>query len=119
MSTFNRKLQSNFILIDLIYNSELSLPSRIQSAKSQMIPLRSLNNLTGTKHFTDLEIEGDWSVHVMDVEGLVNDVNISAWSIDTLFKTGNTALHQVNWTKHDQDFLSRKRPADRISEKNQ
>jgi len=54
-----------------------------------MIPLRNLNNLIGKKHFTDLEIEGSWLADIMDVKGLVNDVNITAWSSDTVFKTGN------------------------------
>ena len=54
-----------------------------------MIPLANIEFMTGSKHFTDLEIEGDWSVDTMDVKGLVNDVNVRAWSSDTILKTSN------------------------------
>ena len=55
-----------------------------------MVSLRNLDQLTGSKKFTQLEIEGDWSAHVMDVKGLINDVDIAAWSSDSLFRTSKT-----------------------------
>ena len=68
----------------LIFN----FSSRIKAQNSQLVSLTSRTVLTGSKHFQNLAVEGNWFVDTLDVAGLFNDVDVSSWQNDTILKTG-------------------------------
>jgi hypothetical protein len=68
----------------LIFN----FSSRIKAQNSQLVSLTSRTVLTGSKHFRNLAVEGNWFVDTLDVAGLFNDVDVSSWKNDTILKTG-------------------------------
>lgn len=53
--------------------------------------MNSAGLVAGKKQFQELKVEGDWFADVLDVTGLINDVDLSLWPSDTIMKNGTFA----------------------------
>ena len=92
---------------------------RLEAKYSQLVPLTTRGVLTGTKHFQNLAVRGHWFVDELNVNGLINDVDVSAWQTDTVMKNRKFFFLIVDYSLLFLLLVQfyRKTPTDWITEK--